>query len=186
MSFKTGRERRWGGGERGGFHIKKYRHFAICIIILVSGDHYGKPILLPVLVSPRVRCGLVTKPLVMVDVLGRVTLWITLQWGKKFILTYLVSFNIRVPKLNLILKVMEMARVAWYRCINYEGKLISIILNSVFSVWGVVVVVSLQGRNTSVRTAQVRIWFSFFFIKKSLSIKFQTFSMCFIYFFYFF
>lgn len=128
--------------------------------------YYGKPILLPVLVSPRVRCGLVTKPLVMVDVLGRVTLWITLQWGKKFILTYLVSFNIRVPKLNLILKVMEMARVAWYRCINYEGKLISIILNSVFSVWGVVVVVSLQGRNTSVRTAQVRIWFSFFFIKK--------------------
>ena len=77
MSFKTGRERRrggWGGGERGGFHIQKYRHFAICIIILVSGDHYGKPILLPVLVSPRVRCGLITKALVMVDVLGRVTL----------------------------------------------------------------------------------------------------------------
>ena len=77
MSFKTGRERRrggWRGGERGGFHIKKYRHFAMCIIILVSGDHYGKPILLPVLVSPRVQCGLITKPLVMVDVLGRVTL----------------------------------------------------------------------------------------------------------------
>lgn len=37
----------------------------------------------------------------------RVTVWITLQWGKKHILTYLVSFNVHVPRLNLILKLWK-------------------------------------------------------------------------------
>ena len=47
-----------GGGAASTLMTDRHaRHLAIGVIILVSDDHYGKPILFPIQVSPRTRCG---------------------------------------------------------------------------------------------------------------------------------